>query len=437
MRIGIFGMGYVGCVSAACLAKAGHHVIGLDVNNSKLELISQGKSPIVEPGIDELLKQQVEEGRFVVSQDVVSCVQNTDVSMICVGTPSSANGSLDLTYVVNVVSEIGAAIKDMDDFHTVLIRSTMLPGSIKEIIIPALEDASQKKHGTSYAVSINPEFLRESTAIKDFHSPPFTLVGVEDDRSSKVLNEIYKDIDAPYLVTEIAEAEMVKYTCNCFHALKVSFANEVGNICKRSNIDSHVVMDVFCKDNKLNLSPYYLKPGFAFGGSCLPKDLRALNYKARQADLSTPVLSAVLESNELQIDEAFNRILNSGSKNVTMLGLSFKSGTDDLRESPMVVLAERLIGKGYNLTIYDKEVEMSRLVGANKSFIESEIPHLSAVLVTSLDNAITESDTIVVCKSDAQYVEALKNHAANKVVVDLVRPKGIDEAIEGYTGLCW
>jgi len=437
MRISIFGMGYVGCVSAACLAESGNNVIGVDVNADKLDLISQGKSPIVEPGIDELLKAQVDAGRFTVSQDVAYCIANSDVSMICVGTPSNSNGALDLSYVINVVQEIGTALADHDTFHTVVIRSTMLPGSIHNSIIPAIEKASGKKLGDNYSVAINPEFLRESTAIKDHHAPPFTLVGVEDDRSKAALREIYNEIDAPFLETKIAEAEMVKYTCNCFHALKVSFANEVGNICKASNIDSHVVMDVFSQDSKLNLSPYYLKPGFAFGGSCLPKDLRALNYKARESDLSTPVLSSVLSSNAIQIDQAFDQIVSSGSKKVGMLGLSFKSGTDDLRESPMVTLAERLIGKGYSLSIFDKEVELSRLVGANKSFIEAEIPHISALLNDSLESLISNSQTILVCKPDPAYVEALNEFAHEKVVIDLVRPKGINEQLSGYSGLCW
>lgn len=437
VKICVLGMGYVGCVSAVCLAESGHDVIGVDVSASKLALLAEARSPIVEPGIDELIARHVRAGRFRVTDRVDAAIAESDVSLICVGTPGQQNGSLDLRYVRAVCADIGRALRGIEAFHTVVVRSTMLPGTIHETVIPALESASGKASGKDFAVAINPEFLREGTAIRDFTDPPFTLAGSDDPSALDVLREIYAGIDAPLLETSVREAEMVKYACNCFHAVKVSFANEIGNICKAGGIDSHVVMDALCRDTKLNLSPYYLKPGFAFGGSCLPKDLRAINYKARQFDLETPLLSSVLVSNERQVATAYERIARLGLKRVTLLGLSFKSGTDDLRESPMVTLAERLIGRGFDLTIYDREVEMARLVGANKSYIDSEIPHLSRLLTSSLAKAIESAQIIVVAKKDAEYAASLLSLAGDRPVLDLARLDALRQSLPGYDGLCW
>lgn len=430
-------MGYVGCVSAACLAQSGHNVVGVDVSEHKLDILRKGKSPIVEPGIEELIAEQVSAGRLTVTSDVADAVANSDISIICVGTPSNNNGSLNLSYVQAVCEQIGAAIPEKDSKHIVVVRSTMLPGSVHECVIPALKAGSGDESGNKFSVAINPEFLRESTAISDYREPPFTLIGADDNHTMSMVGSLYSGIDAQLLEVGIREAEMVKYTCNCFHGLKVAFANEIGRICKAADIDSHVVMDAFCHDNKLNISPYYLTPGFAFGGSCLPKDLRALNYKARTMDVDVPVLQSVLPSNKSQVSTVFDRIKELGNRKIAFLGLSFKVGTDDLRESPMVTLAEQLIGKGYELQIYDKEVQLSKLVGANKLYIDSEIPHLSSLLNASLEDTIEFGETIVICKQDQSYSHSLDARSEQKKIVDLVRLNGMDQTVSGYDGLSW
>jgi GDP-mannose 6-dehydrogenase len=400
VKISVLGLGYVGCVSAACFAELGHQVIGVDVNEVKVNSIKSGQCPIVEPGIDEMISRYAKAGSLTATSDAIQAVHSSDISLVCVGTPGQSNGSLDLSYIRGSCKQIGEALKTKQAFHVIVMRSTMLPGTVHETVIPTLEESSGKKNGVDFAVAINPEFLREGTAVKDFYEPPFTLIGTDHQQATKALKEIYTGIKAEIYETTVREAEMVKYSCNCFHALKVSFANEIGNICKAVGIDSHRVMEVFCKDDKLNLSPYYLKPGFAFGGSCLPKDLRAINYKARVMDVETPVLRSSLESNERQIDIAFERIVAAGKRKVSMLGLSFKPGTDDMRESPMVTLAERLIGKGLDLRVYDKEVSLAKLLGANKAYIENEIPHISNLMSDSLEETIGHGDVVIVCKKD-------------------------------------
>src|ERR1051325_4368860 len=313
MRISIFGIGYVGCVSAACLARSGHDVVGVDVNTTKVEIINNGNSPIVEPEINQLIGEVVKAGKLRATTDSASAVSETEVSLVCVGTPSKPNGSLDLNYVSSVCEEIGSALKSKSQRHTVVIRSTMLPGSIEDIVQPAIESTSGKKVGTDFGLCINPEFLREGTSIKDFDGPPFTLIGSSDDETARTVSSLYSGIDATVFTTSIKTAEMVKYVCNCFHALKVSFANEVGNICKALELDSHKVMEIFCADTKLNLSPYYLKPGFAFGGSCLPKDLRAVTYKAKELDIEVPLLSAITATNRLQVERAIDLVMRTGN----------------------------------------------------------------------------------------------------------------------------
>jgi GDP-mannose 6-dehydrogenase len=436
VKISVLGLGYVGCVSAACFAELGHTVIGVDVNPVKVDSIASGNCPIVEPGIDAMIQKYAQSKTLTATVNANQAVLETDISLVCVGTPGQANGSLDLSYIRGSCQQIGEAIKQKGKYHVVVMRSTMLPGTVHETVIPTLEAASGKKNGVDFAVAINPEFLREGTAVKDFYEPPFTLIGTDHPQARDALKELYSSIKAELYETSVREAEMVKYSCNCFHALKVSFANEIGNICKAVGIDSHRVMEVFCKDDKLNLSPYYLKPGFAFGGSCLPKDLRAINYKARVMDVETPVLRSSLESNERQIDIVFERILAAGKRKVTMLGLSFKPGTDDMRESPMVTLAERLIGKGLELKIYDKEVALAKVLGANKAYIENEIPHISSLMSDSLQDTISHADVVVVCKKDPNYIPALQEFAGQRLVYDLARIDSI-RSLPNYDGICW
>src|SRR5918912_2454204 len=403
MKLSVFGLGYVGCVSAACFAKEGHEVWGVDVNPTKVEIINSGRSPIVETGVDDLINEMVKAERLRATTDSAEAVRNSELSLICVGTPSHQNGSLDLTYVKRVCQEIGAALERKRERHTVVIRSTMLPGTIESVVVPALEVYSSKKVGAGVGVCINPEFLREGTSLKDFYAPPFTLVGADDAGVAETVSRLYKGIDAPLLVAGIRAAEMVKYACNCFHALKVSFANEIGNVCKSLGIDSHEVMHVFCQDTKLNLSPYYLKPGFAFGGSCLPKDLRAINYKAKELDVEVPLLAATLQSNRRQVERAVEMILRTGKRKVGVLGFSFKAGTDDLRESPMVSLIETLIGKGLQLAIYDRDVSLARLFGANKEYIEREIPHISQLMRTSVAEVLEVEDVLVIGNRSEEF----------------------------------
>ena len=437
LRISIFGLGYVGCVSAACFAKAGHHVIGVDVNPTKVEIINSGKSPIVEHGMNELLAEVVKERRLVTTTDPERGVTESDLSLICVGTPSNPNGSLDLSHVKHVCNEIGSALKKKETRHIVVIRSTVLPGTVHNTVIPALEEASGKKAGKDFGIAINPEFLREGSSLKDFYAPPFTLIGADDEPTAAVVRELYADVNAPVFVTALKTAEMIKYVCNCFHALKVTFANEIGNICKAAGVDSHEVMDIFCQDTKLNLSSYYLKPGFAFGGSCLPKDLRAINYKAKELDVEVPVLSSILPSNRLQIEKAIDLALRTGKKRVGVLGFSFKAGTDDLRESPMVTLIETLIGKGLQLAIYDRDVSLARLFGANKEYIEREIPHVAQLMRGSMEEVLAESEVLIVGHPAEEFRGIESRLKDGQLVIDLVRILATPANNDSYQGICW
>lgn len=439
MRIAIFGLGYVGCVSAACLASEGHQVIGVDVNPLKVEMISAGQSPIIEAQVDDLIRQAVASGALRSTDSVAEAIANADLSFICVGTPSNENGSLNLRYVRNVAREIGQALAGRDDYHVVAVRSTVLPGTVTSEVIPLLEEASGRWVGDDFGVCSNPEFLREGSAVADFHHPPFTLVGEWDERSGDRVAAIYEGIDAPIVRTDLSTAEMVKYVSNAFHALKISFANEIGNFCKKVGVDSHEVMRVFSMDTKLNISSAYLKPGFAFGGSCLPKDLRALLHRARQEDLNLPVLQAIPRSNELQARLGVEMVLRTGKKRVGILGLSFKAGTDDLRESPLVYLTETLLGKGYDLKIYDENVSLARLTGANKQYIEKVIPHISSLLCSSLDEVLSTSDVLVVGnRLPTAAASLLDEVSGNHIVIDLAR---VRESLEGmdenYQGICW
>jgi GDP-mannose 6-dehydrogenase len=436
--ISVFGLGYVGCVSAACFAKEGHAVTGVDVNPAKVDMINAGKATIVEAGIGELVAEMAQSGRLRATTSVEEAVRDTAVSLVCVGTPSRANGSLDLSYVERVSEQIGAALRNKPGRHVVVIRSTVLPGTIHDVVVPALERTSGKKAGTDFGVCGNPEFLREGTSIRDFYDPPFTLVGADDPETGKVVAALYQGIEAPVHIIPVRTAEMVKYSCNCFHGLKVAFANEIGNICKAVGVDSHEVMRIFCEDRKLNISPYYLRPGYAFGGSCLPKDLRATVYNARAHDVPVPVLEATLESNRLQIEKAFNMVMATGKKRVGVLGLSFKAGTDDLRESPMVSLIERLIGKGTQLAIYDPYVTSSRLMGANREYIEREIPHIWELMRGSIREVLDASDAVIIGNSAGEFREIQGHLRTDQPVVDLVRafgPRTSDG--DSYQGICW
>ncbi|HVE35531.1 MAG TPA: UDP-glucose/GDP-mannose dehydrogenase family protein [Gemmatimonadaceae bacterium] len=436
--LSVFGLGYVGCVSSACFAKEGHRVIGVDVSRTKVDMINSGRATIVESGIGELVAEMVASGRLSATTDAAAAVEQSDLSLVCVGTPSRSNGSIDLRYVERVCQEIGAAIKNKAARHTVVIRSTVLPGSVQRVVIPALESASGKQAGRDFGVCMNPEFLREGTSIRDFYEPPFTLIGTDDRSTADAVAGLYAGLEAPVHVTSTGVAEMIKYTCNCFHGLKVGFANEVGNICKVFGVDSHEVMRIFCLDTKLNLSPAYLRPGFAFGGSCLPKDLRAITHHARVNDVATPILSATLDSNQRQIERAYEMVRAAGSRNVGVLGLAFKAGTDDLRESPMVSVVEMLIGKGANLAIYDRDVSEARLIGSNREYIEHEIPHIWSLMRGSVDEVIDASEVIVIGNGSGEFRLIEPKLRQGQVVIDLVRAFGDRTSNgDGYRGICW
>jgi GDP-mannose 6-dehydrogenase len=438
MQVSVFGLGYVGSVSAASFAADGHQVVGVDVNPDKVAAINAGRSPIVEPGLEDVLARTVAEGRLRATTDTVEAVRETEVSLLCVGTPSRRNGSLDLTYLERVSEQIGASLRDKSSYHVVVVRSTVLPGTTHSVVIPALERESGKMYGEGFGVSVNPEFLREGTALKDFRKPPLTLVGHNHAADASGTIALYQSIDAPLVSTSIRVAEMMKYTSNAWHALKICFANEIGNLCKRVGVDSHDVMDIFCRDEKLNLSSYYLKPGFAFGGSCLPKDVRALQYRAKELDVELPVISQILPSNRLQIQQAFDQVMETGRKKIGLLGFSFKAGTDDLRESPIVILAEQLLGKGLSLCIYDKNVSLAKLVGSNKEYIERQIPHLSSLLCNAVDEVIDKSEVIVVGNQSPEFPDALKKCRADQIVLDLVRVPIYGSLLQAdYRGICW
>jgi GDP-mannose 6-dehydrogenase len=438
MRVSVFGLGYVGCVSAASFASDGHDVTGVDVHRVKVDAINEGRSPIVEKGLEDLIADAVRRGALRATSSAAEAVAASDVSLLCVGTPSRRNGSLDLTYLQRVCEEIGAALKGKDEYHVIVVRSTVLPGTAYNLVIPTLETHSGKKHGEGFGVAVNPEFLREGTALDDFRRPPMTLVGVDHAADAALTVGLYDKVDAPLVNTSIRTAEMIKYASNTWHALKVCFANEIGNLCKRLDIDSHEVMEIFCQDTKLNLGSYYMKPGFAFGGSCLPKDVRALQYRAKEVDLELPVIQSILGSNQMQIQHALDLIVQAGRKRVGLLGFSFKAGTDDLRESPLVILAEHLLGKGYSLCIYDRNVSLARLVGANKEYIERQIPHLSSLLCDTVDEVIANSDVLVVGNRAPEFGEALTRTRPDQLVIDLVRVKAdLARVPARYEGICW
>ena len=437
MKLSVWGLGYVGTVSAGCLAQEGHEVIGVDSEPTKVDLISEGKSPIIEKDIGAIIERQVAAGRLSATTDAAVGVGWADLFLICVGTPSRGNGDIELKYVRRVCEEIGTALRNHEGAPVVVIRSTMLPGTMRNVVIPTLEACSGRRAGEEFGVCINPEFLREGTAVDDFFNPPKTVIGELNRASGDLLASLYAQVAAPLIRTDIETAEMVKYADNAWHALKVGFANEIGHLCKELEVDSHRVMDIFCQDTKLNLSPYYLKPGFAFGGSCLPKDLRALLYKAKTLDVSLPILAAILPSNEQQIERAVRTVIEKGSKKVGILGFSFKAGTDDLRESPVVELTERLIGKGYDLRVYDANVKLAAIHGANRDYILNHIPHISRLMTRTIDEVLDHADTIVIGNAAPEFHDIPQRLKDDQTVVDFVRITDSRSVSGVYEGICW
>jgi GDP-mannose 6-dehydrogenase len=430
-------MGYVGTVSAGCLAQNGHEVIGVDPVRTKVDLINAGQSPIIEAEIGKIIAEAVRSGRLRATDNQDEAINQTELSFVCVGTPSQANGNLDLTYIRRVCELIGRALKNKTARHTVVIRSTILPGTMRDIVIPTLEENSGKKAGLDFGVCNNPEFLREGSAVMDFNFPPKTVIGQFDRESGELLATLYAKLDAPFIRTDLETAEMVKYVDNSWHALKIGFANEIGNLCKSFGIDAHAVMKIFCEDKKLNISPAYLMPGFAFGGSCLPKDLRALAYKAKTNDLQLPIMSAILPSNELQVSKGLRLITEKGRRRIGVLGFSFKSGTDDLRESPMIEVIEHLIGKGYDLRIFDRNVNLASLVGANRDFILNRIPHISRLMVNGIDAVLNHAETVVIGNKDPEFEGVVERLHDGQNLVDFVRITNRRSENGKYDGICW
>jgi GDP-mannose 6-dehydrogenase len=437
LRISIFGMGYVGTVSAGCLARMGHSVIGLDANPAKAEMLASGRSPVIEPGLSELIGGGVAHGRISVSNDAMQAVRDTEITLYCVGTPGHENGSLNLDAVRDVCQSIGTALRHKDAFHVVVTRSTMLPGTTRSLVIPLLEAVSGKRVGVDFGVAVYPEFLREGTALDDFDHPPLVVMASSDERTRRLLAELNPGRPEAIVHTGFEVAEMAKYVNNTWHAVKVAFANEIGSFCRANGIDGGELMDIFMRDQVLNISKAYLRPGFAFGGSCLPKDLRALDYRARALDLDLPMLGHVMASNQAHIQRALKLITECGRVRVGILGMSFKKDTDDIRESPMIPIIEALIGHGYDVKIHDRNVQVSALVGANREYMLNAIPHIHRLLVTEPSELLEHAETVVIGHGDPAFESALEAHGAGKRVVDLVRLRHRPAGASSYSGLCW
>lgn len=430
MKISVLGLGYVGAVTSACLASQGHTVIGVDVHAGKVADLNAGRSPIIEAGLDALIAGTVATGQLSATTDTAQAIRDTDISLICVGTPSAANGSLDLAHVESVCQQMGEVLRDKTDWHLVVLRSTVLPGTITDVVRPRLEQYSGKRAGVDFGLCNNPEFLRESTAIDDYFNPPKTVVGADDDRSADALMGLYDALPGPKIRTSLATAEMVKYADNNWHALKICFANEIGRISQALSIDSHEVMRIFCEDRRLNISPAYLKPGFSFGGSCLPKDVRALTYRARALDVDTPVLNAILPSNRLPLADALITVLSLGKRQVSVLGFAFKPGTDDLRESPVVELIEQLLGKGCQVKIWDPCVQLDRLTGANRDYLLRVLPHIAELMAPTLDEALAHGEVLVIGQNAPELAGLPQRVSDGQSVVDLVRLPGLDRVAD-------
>ncbi len=437
MKISVFGMGYVGSVTAACLAEQRHEVVGVDVNPTKVRLINAGQTPVIEPGLGDLMREAVRDGRLRATASAAEAVTATEISLVCVGTPTLRSGRLDLSGIERVSQELGRALKEKSGFHTVAVRSTILPGTSDRLVIPNLESGSGKKAGRDFAVCYNPEFIREGTAVSDFYAPPFTIIGAHDPQHGLPVAALYAAIDKPLVHTEMRLAEMLKYICNAFHALKIVFANEIGTIAKSVKVDSQALMQLFCSDEKLNISRAYLQPGYAFGGSCLPKDVRSLAYLGRELDLKLPLLESIVPSNEIHIQRGIDLVLQTGKKKVGVLGLSFKPDTDDLRESPMIELVKALIGEGCQVRIYDEKVKLSSIVGANREFVEKEIPHIGALLHATLEEVVRDSEVVVVGRDAREFHELRTLLRADHTVIELARSKNFEAGPWRHLGICW
>jgi GDP-mannose 6-dehydrogenase len=438
MKISIFGLGYVGAVSLACLARDGHLVVGVDVDQTKLELIRAGKTPVVEEGMIELMQHVVASGRVAVTSDVARAVADTELSLICVGTPSAPNGSQDQSATLNLARDLGRALRDKTTSHVFVFRSTLVPGTVEDVLQPIIERESGKREGGHFHVCFQPEFLREGSSIRDYDRPPFTIVGANSAAAVTKLRELFGHLGCEFHATSVRAAEMVKYSCNNFHALKITFANETARLCEALGVDPFEVMDLLCKDRQLNISPAYLKPGFAFGGSCLPKDLRATLHMSKTYDVELPVHAHIIQSNRAHIDHAIAKVLGSGKRRIGMIGLSFKAGTDDLRESPLVVVAEHLIGKGLALRIYDPDVHLSRLLGANRRFIDQHVPHIGSLLSGDIEEVIGGAELVIVGIKDDRVLQGLSRHVrADQIVVDLVGLPTREKLRGRMEGLCW
>lgn len=437
MNVSVFGLGYVGTVCSACLAHMGHNVVGVDLNETKVDLMSQGKPPIVERDVAEYVANAVSAGNLRATLDVEEAARETDLSLICVGTPSRTNGSLDIRAVEGVARQIGKAIARKNTFHSVVVRSTVLPGTVRGRVLPILEQETGGKVGDRFGLASNPEFMREGTAIADFYDPPKTVIGEVDPETADRLESLYGGLPGPVFRTSLEIAEMAKYADNVWHALKVTFGNEIGAICKAEGIDSHRLMEMFCADTKLNISKAYLKPGFAFGGSCLPKDTRALAHHAVSRDLDLPVIASIARSNREQIERGIDWVLDSGAKRVCFLGFSFKAGTDDLRESPYLDMIERLLGKGCQIKVFDRNVELAKLTGANRSYLYGVIPHVAELMVNNLDAALKDADTVVITANAPEYRDAVAKLLPNQRVLDFARLAEAETLEERYDGFLW
>jgi GDP-mannose 6-dehydrogenase len=438
MKISIFGLGYVGAVSLACLSRDGHDVIGVDIDRTKLDLIAAGKTPVVEEGMVDLMQRVAVSGRVTVTTDSRAAVRDSELSLVCVGTPSAANGSQDQKAILHLAREIGAALKTKADTHVVVFRSTVVPGTVEDILRPIIEEESGKKDGVDFHLCFQPEFLREGSSIRDYDKPPFTIIGANHALPAERLQALFGHLPCKFIRTTVRSAEMMKYCCNNFHALKITFANETARLCSALGVDPFEVMDMVCQDTQLNISKAYLKPGFAFGGSCLPKDLRATSYLAKVHDVELPMLSSILASNQAHLALALDKVLATGKRRVGFLGLSFKTGTDDLRESPLVTLAEQLIGKGMQLSIYDPEVHLSQLLGANRRYIEQHLPHIGSLVRGDMEAVIAESEVIVVGIGTPEVAAALARQAkAGQTVIDLANLSNRDQIAADVVGLCW
>lgn len=436
MNVSVLGLGYVGAVSSACFSNLGHKVIGVDVNAQKVAFINDGKSPIVESQLEELVEKSIRNKNLSATVDLTDAVMNTEISIICVGTPSLLNGGIDLSHIYEICTEIGTILRNKKTFHTVVIRSTVSPGTVM-YCSELIEKHSGKTLNIDFGMASNPEFLREGTAVKDFNEPPYTIIGATCPQSEEALRKLYEGISAPLYTMKAAEAEMIKYANNNFHALKVTFANEIGNICKELSIDSHKVMDIVTKDTKLNLSPYYMRPGFAFGGSCLPKDVRALNYKANSLDLKVPMLNSLIASNEYQIQRVLQMVIGLKKRKVGILGFAFKNGTDDLRESPVVSLIEMLIGKGFQLSLYDSNVFYAKLLGKNKEYIEAHVPHMVDLIKPSMEEVCSQSDVIIIGNNSKEFKKVFELTTPQQIIIDLVRIDADRTTSGNYVGICW